>query len=58
MNSNDSFLTVEQVSELLQVHYNTVYRWLKEGTLKGTRIQGTLRVKKSDIDDLFENKTA
>lgn len=57
MNSNDGFLTVKQVTAILQVHYNTVYRWLKEGTLKGAFISGTWRIKRSDIDDLFENKT-
>jgi excisionase family DNA binding protein len=36
-----TLLTVEQVAERLQVHPETVRRWLRGGRLKGVRLGGS-----------------
>ena len=51
-------LTLEQVSELLQVHPNTLRNWDKDGTLKAIRI-GTrklYRYKKTEVMKLIEQE--
>ncbi len=48
----ERFLTAEQVAELLQVHLDTVRRWLREGTLHGRKIGRVWRVPESELDNL------
>ena len=49
-------LTLEQVSELLQVHPNTLRNWDKDGTLKAIRLgaRKLYRYKKEDVIKLLE----
>lgn len=49
-------LTLEQVSELLQVHPNTLRNWDKDGTLKAIRLgaRKLYRYKKEDIINLLD----
>lgn len=49
-------LTLEQVSELLQVHPNTLRNWDRDGTLKAVRlgVRKLYRYKKEDIIKLLE----
>lgn len=57
-NENNSFYTVEQVAQLLQVHWQTVLNYIKSGKLKAVRLGKGYRVAKEDLDDFFkENKT-
>ncbi len=51
-------LTVEQVSEILQIKENTIRIWLREGTLKGVKIgQGkTWRIKESQLEKFIEER--
>jgi excisionase family DNA binding protein len=39
--AGEQWLTVEQVAQRLQVHAETVRRWLRAGRLKGLRLGGT-----------------
>ncbi len=50
-------LTLEQVSELLQVHPNTLRNWDKDGTLKAIRIgaRKLYRYKKEDVIKFLES---
>ena len=50
-------LTLEQVSELLQVHPNTLRNWDKDGTLKAIRIgaRKLYRYKKDDVIKFLES---
>lgn len=43
---------VREAARLLSVHENTVYRWIKDGTLEATMLPGgrNLRVLRSSID--------
>jgi excisionase family DNA binding protein len=51
-------LTLEQVSELLQVHPNTLRNWDKDGTLKAIRIgaRKLYRYKKEEVIKFLEQK--
>lgn len=43
-------LTVKEASSFLQLHANTVYKWSNEGKLPHSRINGTLRFSKADLE--------
>ncbi len=48
-------LTVSQAAELLQVHKNSIYRWVEEGALRGLRLPGGgLRFHRADLLDLLK----
>jgi len=49
--SEDKWLTVAQVAELVQVHPETVRQWLREGRLPGTLLsrRAGYRVRASDV---------
>lgn len=53
----NGFLTVNEVAEMLKVDIETVYRWLKTGKLPGAKVGGAWRIRKSDIDNMFEMKS-
>ena len=48
----DRYLTVEQVAERLQVHEETVRRWIRGGQLRGNLInrRAGWRVRQSDLE--------
>ena len=48
----DRYLTVEQVAERLQVHEETVRRWLREGRLKGHLMsrRAGYRIRESEVE--------
>lgn len=50
----DEFLTPEEAAALLKVHSQTIYRKLRSGQLPGARIGGQWRLRRADIDKLFE----
>lgn len=51
-----SYLSINQVSDFLNVHRNTVCRWLKEGRFPNAiRIESTTRIPLSDIESLKAN---
>lgn len=46
----EQLLTTREVAELLQVHVNTVYQYIKQGKLVPRRVGGMFRFTKGDID--------
>ena len=58
VNEMPDLLTLEQVSELLQVHPNTLRNWDKDGTLKAIRIgaRKLYRYKKEEVIKFLEQK--
>lgn len=55
---NGSFLTVEQVAKLLQVHWQTVLNYIKSGKLEALRLGKGYRINKVDFEKFIkENKT-
>jgi excisionase family DNA binding protein len=48
-------LRIQETAKLLRVSKWTVYRWIEEGRLRGTKIgQGSLRVFRTSVDELIE----
>ncbi len=52
----DRWLTVSQVAEELQVHEETVRRWLRQGRLEGHNFSGRTgyRIRKSAVAKFME----
>ncbi|MFH1720777.1 MAG: helix-turn-helix domain-containing protein [Patescibacteria group bacterium] len=46
----EQFLTVEQVSKVLQLHPFTVLKYIKQEKLKGIKLGRRYRIKKSDVN--------
>lgn len=54
---DDELLTVEQVAERLQVHPDTVRRYIREKKLTAIRLSNTnLRVRKSELDRFLKER--
>ena len=50
------FLTVSEVSRLLRLSKNTVYRLIKNGDIQATKLsERTTRIKRTEIDKLFNS---
>ena len=47
--NNDELMTVEETARFLRVAPNTVYRWIKDGTVLPLRIGGSIRFNKTDL---------
>lgn len=47
-----SLLTVKELSSFLQVHPKTIYKWKDEGRIPSVDINGQIRFKKQDIENL------
>ncbi len=65
MQQNEQWLTVVQIAHRLQVHQETVRRWLRTGQLKGRNFGGKsgYRVRSEDLEaflaqDPMESKIA
>lgn len=56
--NNNKFLTVEQVAELLQVHWQTVLNYIKNGKLKAVRLGKGYRIPKSALDRFVRENSA
>ena len=55
---SNSFYTVEQVAELLQVHWQTVLNYIKSSKLKALRLGKGYRITADDLEDFIKaNKT-
>ncbi len=48
-------MTIEQLGEYLQLHKQVIYRHVRQGNLPASRIGGTIRFKKSIIDEWLED---
>lgn len=56
MNEIDEWLTLKQAAELVGVTPRTVQNWIKNGKIKGYQVVGRIRVKRSDVDALYQPK--
>ncbi len=51
------YLTPKKVAEKAKVHKDTVWKWLRDETLQGTRINGrNWRIKESDLKEFLEGR--
>ncbi len=54
---SDELLTIEQVAAELQLHPDTVRRYIREKKLRGVRISATaLRVRRSELDRFLKER--
>jgi chromosome partitioning protein len=51
MQDNPSFLTTEEAAELLNVHTNTILRWIKAGKLPSSKIGQQYRIPREAIEN-------
>ncbi len=49
-NTEDSFLTVAEVAELLKLNQQTVRNWIDQGSLPAIRMGRRVRIKRSDFE--------
>ena len=56
MKSN-SFYTVEQVSDMLQIHWQTVLNYIKSGKLDAIRLGKGYRIPKAALDKFVTKNT-
>ena len=55
---NNEFLTVEQVAELLQVHWQTILNYIKGDKLKAIKLGKGYRIEKHDLETFIKkNRT-
>lgn len=54
MNDNE-FLTVRQVSKLLQIHWQTVLNYIKSKKLMAIRLGKGYRISRDDLDKFIKN---
>src|ERR1700723_2967021 len=57
MSSNDveeSYLTVAEVAETLQLNQQTVRNWIDQGSLPALRIGRRVRIKRSDFERILD----
>ena len=55
MKDNNSLLTPEQVSEVLQVHILTVYSYIRRGKLDAVRFGRSYRIIPGDLNLFIES---
>ena len=54
---DDEYLTVEQVAERLQMHPDTIRRYIRQKKLRAVRISPTnVRIRRSDLDKFIEER--
>lgn len=53
--TNNEYLTVEQVAELLQVHWQTILNYIKSGKLKAVRLGKGYRISRVDLNQFISN---
>ncbi|MCL5675548.1 MAG: helix-turn-helix domain-containing protein [Patescibacteria group bacterium] len=55
---NNEFYTVEQVADLLKVHWQTVLNYIKNGKLKAVKLGKGYRIEKRALNEFIkENQT-
>ena len=50
-------LSLQDAADILDVHYMTAYRYVRLGLLNATKVGGTWRVKRSDLDAFREGSS-
>ena len=51
MDSNQAWLTVEQIAAHLQVSKESIYRWLEKGKIPAYRVGKQWRFLKTEVDE-------
>ncbi len=56
MDQNKPFVTVEEAADYLEVHPQTIRRWLRDGRLQGTMISRAAgyRIRREEVERVIE----
>ncbi|HRN70674.1 MAG TPA: helix-turn-helix domain-containing protein [Candidatus Woesebacteria bacterium] len=54
----NSFYTVEQVSEILQVHWQTVLNYIKGGKLEAVKLGKGYRISEECLKEFIDNNSS
>ena len=54
---NEKFYTVQEVADLLQVHWQSVLNYIKNGKLKALKLGKGYRVSQESLDEFIANHT-
>lgn len=46
----EEFLKVEEVAEILKLNKMTIYRWIKKGKIKVSKMGRIIRISKSELE--------
>jgi len=50
---NENYYTVKEVADMMKVHENTIWRWIKEGKLKSFKLpSGRTRISGLELDKI------
>src|SRR2546421_12792196 len=52
--TQESFLTVAEVAEMLKLNQQTVRNWIDQGSLPALRVGRRVRIKRSDFERVLE----
>src|SRR3982074_2054321 len=52
--SEDSFLTVAEVAEMLKLNQQTVRNWIDQGSLPALRVGRRVRIKRADLERILD----
>lgn len=57
---SEKYYTIEEVARLLRVSVRTVYRWIRNDSLKAIQVMqgGGYRIPSSEIDRFYSNNLA
>ncbi len=58
-NDHDTWLTVQDITQILKVHEESVRRWIRSGDLPAILLgstKGGYRVRRSDLDQFIDEK--
>lgn len=55
--TNNNFLTLDEIAEKLKLTRRTLYNYVKDGRLKAYKVGKQYRVKDSDYKALYSKKT-
>lgn len=53
-NSDDTFLTVAEVAELLKLNQQTVRNWIDQGSLPAVRVGRRVRIRRTDLERVLD----
>ena len=54
--TKEDVMTLHRTAQVLRVHYNTAYRWVKEEGLPASKIGRVWRVRREDLNAWLESR--
>ena len=56
--SNKEWITTKDIAERLDIHVETVRRWLRTGSLRGVHVggKGGYRIRQSDLEEFLRSR--